>query len=478
MFFGRSRELDQLRRLKTKKTASLVCLLGRRRVGKSTLIEKFAENFKSSIAIQGLGPESKQTNQQQLDNFAESLSLQLNSRREYFTDWSQAFHYLASKTSSGECIILLDEVSWMGRHDPLFATKLKSAWDQYFKKNSRLVLVICGSVSTWIEDNILNNTSFEGRVSLSINLEGLRLSEINKFWDDSNHHFGSLEKMLILSVTGGIPKYLEEIVRTEEAEKNIVKLCFSPAGLLFKEYETIFSDIFERRKKSLEKIVKICLETKLSPAQIAYKLGKDLDGHLTQLLHILELSGFASRDYYFNFDGSASKLSHIRIKDNYLRFYLKYIEPNKPRILKGGKVISSLFDLSGFEATLGYQFENLILANREQLYPILGISEQSIISSAPYVQRKGKSRRAGCQIDLLTHTDLDLFFLCEFKCRRVLDATIIGEVQRKMRALELPKRSALKPVLIYEGQIENRVLEKFNSFFFKLIPFSRLLQES
>ena len=363
----------------------------------------------------------------------------------------------------------------MANKDPLFAAKFKSAWDQYFKKNPRLILILCGSVSTWIENNLLNNTSFEGRISYTLPLQELKLQEINQFWIEHNYHMSSLEKMLVLSVTGGVPKYLEEVLSNEKADENIVRLCFSSTGLLFNEYDTIFSSIFNRQKHSLEKIVRACLEKKLSTSQIARKLNKSLDGHLSNLIHILEISGFISKDYYFKFDGTVSTLNHIRVKDNYLRFYLKYIEPNKARILKGGKIIKSLNDLTGFESILGYQFENILLANRESIHVKLNILESSIISSAPYAQRRNKQNKQGCQVDLLIHTDLDVFFLCEFKCKKIIEKSVVKQVEKKMKALKLPKRAALKPVLIYEGDIHPPDFETIHNFFFKVIHFADML---
>lgn len=450
-------------------------MLGRRRIGKSTLIEEFARQFPSFIAIQGLAPEIHSSNQDQLDHFATRMSIIFDTRKEHFEDWSEAFHALAAKAKRGEHLILLDEISWMGKKDPLFAAKLKDAWDLEFRKNPKLILVVCGSVSKWIDENILKNMNFEGRISLEINLGELSLREINQFWTTKNYHMGSMEKMTVLSVTGGVPKYLEEVLSGKTAEQNLISMCFTPSGILFNEYEKIFSDIFERKKKGLARIVRTALNQKLTPQQLAAKLGVSQSGDLTENLHILDISGFISRDYYFKPDGQMSKLGHIRVKDNYLQFYLNQIAPSKDRILHGGKTIRSLSDLKTFESILGYQFENLILGNRTLIYPHLDLNEGAIVSSAPYVQRKTAQNKGGCQIDLLIHTNLDVFFMCEFKCKRVIDKSIIREVQKKCEILKLPSRSSLKPVLVYEGELYPPHREAIEAYFYKLIRFEDLL---
>jgi uncharacterized protein len=106
-------------------------------------------------------------------------------------------------------LLFFDEISWMGSKDPTFLGKRKNAWDLQFKKNDRLVFVVCGSASSWIEENLLSSTGFVGRISYRLTLEELPLPDCNRFWPDS---IATYEKFKILSVTGGVPKYLEEIV--------------------------------------------------------------------------------------------------------------------------------------------------------------------------------------------------------------------------------------------------------------------------
>jgi len=108
----------------------------------------------------------------------------------------------AGLTSTGKHLILLHEISWMGGEDKDFAGKLKGAWDNHFKKNDALNLVLCGSVTTWIEENILQDKGFVGRVSLDIVLKELSLPEANEFWRKAPS-ISATEKLKILSVTGG-----------------------------------------------------------------------------------------------------------------------------------------------------------------------------------------------------------------------------------------------------------------------------------
>jgi len=98
-------------------------------------------------------------------------------------DWGDLFWHLSQHAQKGKTVLVLDEISWMGSKDPTFVAKLKTAWDLYFKNNPQLVLILCGSISSWIEKNILSSTGFMGRISLDIILEELPLYECNEFWN-------------------------------------------------------------------------------------------------------------------------------------------------------------------------------------------------------------------------------------------------------------------------------------------------------
>ena len=89
-------------------------------------------------------------------------------------------------------LIVLDEITWMGSKDPTFMPKLKTAWDWHFKKNNKLIMIITGSNSTWIQKNILSSTGFYGRVSLRILLKELPIEDCNVFLGGLAWHRSSI----------------------------------------------------------------------------------------------------------------------------------------------------------------------------------------------------------------------------------------------------------------------------------------------
>src|SRR6185312_13393374 len=111
----------------------------------------------------------------QRDEFSRLLSQQTGLPKITSDDWGTLLQLLARETSRGRAIILLDEISWMAHGDPTFLSKLKTAWDVHFSKNPKLMLILCGSVSSWIQKNIVSSTAFLGRPSRDIKLDELTL---------------------------------------------------------------------------------------------------------------------------------------------------------------------------------------------------------------------------------------------------------------------------------------------------------------
>ena len=301
-FVGRKQELEQLARLLEKKSSSLIVIRGRRRIGKTTLIQHFAQlNQLRLITITGLPPTPSTTAEMQRKEFAEQLCSQFNLPPIATSEWSDLFRHLNRAVTNQRIVVLLDEISWMSSEDPDFLGKLKNAWDNELKKNSNLILALCGSVSSWIEKNILSNTGFLGRLSRQFDLKQLSLRECYQFWQDAPGTTSPYEIFKVLAITGGIPRYLEEILPHRSAEQNIQMLCFEPEGFLVDEFERIFSDALIHRSPKYRLIIRQLCEQVLEADAIVDSVGERRGGTLTNYLDDLELAGFITRDFTWNF---------------------------------------------------------------------------------------------------------------------------------------------------------------------------------
>lgn len=473
LFIGRKQELETLRRLLTKNVASLVVIQGRRRIGKSRLIQEFAKNYKF-YQFSGLPITKNTTEQAQRDEFARQLARQTEFPEIYADDWSKLFILLFEKINQGRCIVLFDEISWMGSKDPDFLGKLKNAWDIYFKQNPELMLVLCGSVSSWIEQNILSNTGFVGRISYRLTLDELPLEDCSHFWLNKGSYVSAYEKFKILSVTGGVPRYLEEIRPELSAEENIKDLCFIKGGILVNEFNDIFSDLFSTRSSTYKKIVQALSNGSQDIKGICNILNIRQTGFISEYLEDLVKSGFITRDYTWHIEsGEVSKLSYFRLSDNYLRFYLKYIDKNYLRIENNEFAFKSLGSLPSWEGIMGLQFENLVLKNRKYIKTSLGVLPEEVISDNPFFQ-KTTSRYSGCQIDYLIQTKFGGLYICEVKfSKHPIMPTIIKEVKAKLDKLHYPKGFSCRPILIHVNGVHDDVVD--SGFFASIIDFTQLL---
>ncbi len=473
LFIGRQNELADLRLLLQKKTASLVVIQGRRRIGKSRLIQEFGKTH-AFYQFTGFPPTVATSAQSQRDEFTHQLSIATTLPDVTVDDWSKVFLLLAKTVEQGRVIILFDEISWMGSKDPEFLGKLKTAWDIYFKNNPQLILILCGSVSVWIEENILKSTGFLGRISLVFALKELPLKDCNQFLSQRHETISAYEKFKILSVTGGVPRYLEEIQPALSAEENIRRLCFTTRGILFREFNDIFSDLFSKRSGVYKDIVTVLVDSSAEYNTICQKLNMPKSGHLSGMLNDLIQSGFISRDYTWHLkSGEESRLSHYRLSDNYLRFYLKYIEKNHRKIENDHFDGRSIANLPGWDSIMSLQFENLVLNNRKQIWSQLHIYPEDILSDNPFFQRT-TTKTPGCQIDYLIHTRFNTLYVCEIKfSKQVLGQEIVSEMQQKLHRLKRPKGYSCRPVLIHVNGVSEHVLE--SDFFINTIDFSHLL---
>lgn len=474
-FIGRQNELAELQRQAQKNIASLIVIKGRRRIGKSRLIEEFCKNYKSYTFV-GLPPNDRTTKESQLDEFANQLGVALNLDNIPAIDWNQLFLLLAKHTANGRYVIVLDEISWIGTKDPDFLGKLKNAWDLHFKKNTKLILIICGSASAWIEKNIMLGTGFVGRVSFTLTLEELSLTECNVFWRNVGSAFSAYEKFKILSVTGGVPRYLEEIQPKNNAEFNISTLCFKSGGLLVNEFRQIFSDLFGSRNAKYKQIVKLLVQGSLEYGEICEKLGVAKTGRISEYLNDLVLSGFVSKDFTWDTKtGIESPLIFkYRLRDNYLRFYLKYIENKISEIERNVYLLKSLTLLPGWASIMGLQFENLVLNSRHYIHKILKLSPDDIIAENPYFQRK-TTRRSGCQVDYMIQTRTNVLFICEIKFSRdIIRNNIIQEMKDKIERLSVPKGMSCCPVLIHVNGVSDNVID--SNYFTEIIDFGMALE--
>jgi hypothetical protein len=184
-------------------------------------------------------------------------------------------------------------------------------------------------------------------------------------------------------------------------------------------------------------------------------------------------AGFLTRDYSWHLKTrKRGRFSRFRLSDNYVRFYLKCIEPHSQEIERGrfaGRPISSL---PAWESVIGLQFENLVLHNRELVWNACGLSPDDIVQDGPFVQTKTQQKR-GCQIDYLIQTRHGPLYVCEIKfSREKLGPEIVEDVEEKIARLKLPKHTSVLPVLIHVGGVTDRL--RYSNAFARIVDFTEV----
>ncbi len=471
-FIGRQREMQRLQALQAKKTASFVLVKGRRRVGKSRLIQEFSQYFDVFYSFSGLPPDKKTRAKHQLEEFSRQMAREFKAAPAYYNDWSDVFWAIGERVQTGKILLLFDEISWMGSKDPTFLGKIKNLWDLQLKNNNELVFVVCGSASAWIEKNILSNTGFVGRISYTLTLEELSLMHCKEFWPKN---IAAYEKLKVLAVTGGIPKYLEEVNPKLSAEENIKTLCFSKAALLVNEFEQMFSDIFLRKSKFYRYILEYLSNGDKEQVLIARALETEHRGRISDYLWELEEAGFIKRDYTWDIKtGNDNKSSRYRLSDNYVRFYLKYISKNQSKIKRNAFVFKSLMSLPEWAVIIGFSFENLVLNNRKLIFDQLQLHPEDVVNENPFFQHK-TSRARGCQIDYMIQTKFSTLYICEIKfSKNEVGVSVIEEVQAKISSLAFPRGFSCRPVLIHVNGVTQDLVD--SDYFSAVIDFGKFLE--
>jgi len=472
-FYGRLDIIENLDALWGKRVSSLVTCRGRRRIGKSTLIKKFAENSGARfIKIEGMRPEADFTDEDERRTFAEQLAIQTQYDGHIPGNWTEAFKCLAEQIDERRTVVLLDEVSWLAHYDKTFAATLKISWDNILKGHERLIFVVCGSVSTWIRKNIIDSRAYFGRRSLDVVVPELSLVDCVRFWGERAGRIPLVDILDVLSVTGGVPRYLEEVIPSMSAAENIRRMAFAPNSILRKDFDEMFSDVITQVPKDTARVLESLVDGPLTGAGVATKLGVAKNGRIAMALMQLVESGLVSRDIGMNPEtGEEIRERRYRLSDNYVRFYLKCVKPAARTIDAGAFALARLSQLPAWNTHLGLAFENLIVNHYRELLPFLHLEDALVYSAAPYSRRATKTDQ-GFQVDLLLQTRRSQCIV-EVKRQRRIGVGVIQEVANKVGRIRHAPDCSVRSALVFDGALDDVVVA--DGYFDAIVPFRKLV---
>ncbi len=385
-------------------------VFGRRRVGKTFLIREF---FHQRFAFYTTGiPDEKTRNQ--LKAFHESLIYYGDEAGSVPGDWFEAFRRLRQLLecntvrqdySSGKKVVFLDEVPWMDTARSDFKSAFDFFWNSFGSSREDLLLIVCGSATSWIINNILDDKGgFHNRITKTIHMDPFTLGECETFY--KNNGIGLSRDKVIESymIFGGIPYYLNLYDRRLSLAQNVDSLIFDDRGDLHREYDQLFRSLFKKPDHHIRIIETIAAQKRgLQRTDLVKKSGVPDGEGLTKALRELEQCGFIRR---YNNITTAQKGCFYQVTDPFVLFCLYFLQND--RIKSWQAFIKS----PDYYAWRGNAFETVCLLHISQIKAALGIAG---VESAEY-SWKSRKKEDGAQIDLLIDRRDDVINLCEMKC--------------------------------------------------------------
>jgi len=327
-FINRERELKALNEQYAAEGASFMVIYGRRRVGKTTLISEFLKDKK---ALYFLAEEESET--KSMKRFAKLLAdytHQKHISKIVFDDWHDVFELFKDYKTEEKKILIIDELPYMANANSGFPSTLQWVWDTWLM-HENIMLILCGSLINMMEKLTLNYSSpLYGRRTGQIKLRQIDFMHYNKFYEDMPYR--SLVEFY--AVTGGVPRYIELFDPKKELFDEINRLILSHDGLLFEESEFLlrreveeigsYFAIIESIASGNHKPSKICIDIGIKQTSLPKYLKTLMD------LDILEREVPITEN-----NPEKSKMSLYQIKDNFLRFWFRFVYPERGRLELG-----------------------------------------------------------------------------------------------------------------------------------------------
>lgn len=416
---GRTKEITILNQVIASKQAEFIAVYGRRRVGKTFLIQQCLSN--KGVYMECFGTKDGNLHTQLLNfiksfetTFYPGLSLHVPK------SWREAFDLLTNEIKkipkSKKVVIFLDELPWLATKRSELLQNLDYYWNTQWSRMPNFKLIVCGSAASWLLNNLINaKGGLYNRITKSMLLEPFTLEETKKFLEQKGIKWSEKQILDIYLVMGGIPHYLNQLSKSNSIAQNIDELCFKKDGLLNLEFTRLFKSLFDAAELNI-KIVREIAKTRygISFNTLVKKLDKTAGGRFKERLAELEAAGFIQAFLPY---GRKKRDHYYRIVDEYTLFYLKWIEEivNGKMIPKNTSYWTRVFKSPSWQSWAGYSFEGIFFKHADKIIKALGLENiNCLVSNWRYVPSKGKNE-PGTQIDLLIDREDDSISVCEIK---------------------------------------------------------------
>jgi len=436
---GRKQEIAELTRRYESGRAEFIAVYGRRRVGKTFLINEVLGDG-MVFHHTGLSPydrKRKVSLKAQLQNFHFSLIRHGLEGIAQPKSWMEAFfllEQLLERLDNGSRqVVFIDELPWMDTPRSGFLTALESFWNGWACSRHNLCLVVCGSATSWMLDNIINNKGgLYGRLTCEMKLSPFTLLECEQFFKSRKIDLSRYNIIQAYMILGGIPFYLDCFNPSLSLAQNIDTLFFNPKAKLGDEFERLFNSVFDNAEDCMKIIRFLSMRhAGYRRDEIARKTDINPNGDFTKMLKALIASDFVTKYVPY---GSANNEEYYKLTDCFCWFWLHF---------KEGKAVTErdywMNHMKESEITSwrGIAFEEVCLQHILQIKMALQIAGVTSHESSLVVS--GEDDTEGMQIDLLIDRADDVVNVCEMKYSKsnyAITKSYAEKLQKRLDALE------------------------------------------
>lgn len=461
---GREKERNMLEEIYNNNRAEFVAVYGRRRVGKTYLVDE-AMKGKITFRHAGLSPVevtdgAKAPLKAQLEAFYYSLLIHGMKKSHCPKDWLEAFFMLESFLQSIDVgtrmVVFLDELPWMDTAKSGFITAFEGFWNTWGCHRHNLMVIVCGSANSWIMDKLINNHGgLYGRVTREIKLEPFTLRECESCLKERNVHFSRYDIVQTYMILGGIPYYLNYLDRGLSLAQNIDNLFFSKNAVLRIEYDRLFASVF-KNPCQVKAIAELLSTRKVgyTRKEISEKTGISNGSALTDILTSLTVSDFIIS--YIPF-GEGKREEKYKLTDPFCLFYIRFVKDSDTM---NAEFWSGNASTPAVTIWRGFAFENVCFNHIASIKKALGIS--GVLTKQSAWSKSGDDDGDGMQIDLLIERNDNIVNMCEIKFYSdefEVDKKYDLILHKRNAVLQkyIPKKSAIHSTLITTyGLKENR----------------------
>lgn len=375
---GREKEQQNLNIAYNSKKASFIAIYGRRRIGKSFLIQKFIESKieQDDCNVFLFSGSDLKTNQTQCEDFLDTMQLVFETpyKKPLQKNWNNLFSLLTNKIQySQSChpdkkiVLVFDELQWLDKKNSNFLASLAFSWNTAWYLNPNIKLIISGSSASFIKKKILKNKSdFYGRLTLRMELKQFSLQETKQYFIENGFDYTNQEIAECYMCIGGIAYYLDRFETSQTVHENIRDIFFGEQAYLPEEMDDLFTTFSKSSYRYLEIVKSIYKKTYGIRANQLQKKYKNTHSYLTELI----ASGFIQKVQHLE-DG---RYRSYRVVDPFINFYLNWVQPAQSTRLKTKITWDQRAAIDqNFRKWLGYQFELLCWNHRDQIRDSLNI---------------------------------------------------------------------------------------------------------